>query len=70
MGAFFLSTWDGMTVSIRPSSTQNHKNKIIETPNQPKQISNKSIFNTSKVERSQKLVWGLPDGVCRLNPKP
>jgi hypothetical protein len=53
------------------SSTQNHK-KVIETPNQPieiKKISNKSMFNTSKVKRSQKFVWGLPDGVCRLNPK-
>jgi hypothetical protein len=53
------------------SSTQQHK-KVIETPNQPieiKKISNKSMFSSSKVKRRQKLVWGLPDGVCRLNSK-
>jgi hypothetical protein len=60
--------------SIRQSlqnSTQKHK-KIKETPNQPieiKIISNKSMFSTSKVKRRQKFVWGLPDGVWRLNPK-
>jgi hypothetical protein len=39
-----------------------HK-KIIETPNQlieTKEISNKSVFSTSKVKRSQKLVWSYP----------
>jgi hypothetical protein len=53
------------------SSTQQHK-KFIETPNQPieiKKISSKSMFSTSKVTRRQKFAWGLPDGVCRLNPK-
>jgi hypothetical protein len=53
------------------SSTQKHK-KVIETPNSPieiKKISNKSMFSTSKVKRRQKFVWGLPDKVCRLNPK-
>jgi hypothetical protein len=53
------------------SSTQKHK-KVIETPNQPieiKKISYKSMFSTSKVKRRQKFVWGLRDGVCRLNPK-
>jgi hypothetical protein len=52
-------------------STQNHK-KIIETPNQPietKKISNKRMFSTSKVKRSQKRVWGLPEGICRLELK-
>jgi hypothetical protein len=34
-----------------------------------KKISNKSMFSTSKVARRQEFVWGLPDGVCRLNPK-
>jgi hypothetical protein len=53
------------------STTQKHK-KVIETPNQPieiKKISNKSMFSISKVKRRQKIVWRLPDGVCRLNPK-
>jgi hypothetical protein len=53
------------------SSTQKYK-KVIETPNQPieiKKISNKSMFSTSKVKRRLKFVWGLPDGICRLNPK-
>jgi hypothetical protein len=53
------------------SSTQKHK-KVIETPNQPieiKKISNKSMFSTSKVKRRQKIVWGLPYEICRLNPK-
>jgi hypothetical protein len=53
------------------NSTQKHK-KVIETPNQPieiKTISNKRIFSTSKVKRRQKFGWGLPHGVCRLNPK-
>jgi hypothetical protein len=51
------------------SSTQNHK-KVIETPNQPieiKKISNESMFSTSKVKRRPKIVWRLPDGVCRFN---
>jgi hypothetical protein len=59
------------TPKVENKTTQKHK-KVIETPNQPieiKKISNKSMFNTSKVKRSQKFVWGLPDGVCRLNPK-
>jgi hypothetical protein len=53
------------------SSTQKHK-KVIETPNQPieiQKIYNKSMFSASKMKRRQKFVWGLPDGVCRLNPK-
>jgi hypothetical protein len=53
------------------SSTQKHK-KVLETPNQPieiKKISNKCMFSTSKVKRKQKFVWGLPDRICRLNPK-
>jgi hypothetical protein len=29
----------------------------------------KTVFRTLKVERSQKFVWGLPDGICRLHPK-
>jgi hypothetical protein len=40
------------------SSTQNHK-KMIETPNQPIETKNflkKSMFSTSKVNRSQKFV--------------
>jgi hypothetical protein len=37
------------------SSTQKHK-KVIETPNQQIKI--------------KKFVWGLPDGICRLHPKP
>jgi hypothetical protein len=27
------------------------------------------MFSSSKVKRRQKFVWGLPDRVCRLNPK-
>jgi hypothetical protein len=58
--------------SIRQSlQAQQHK-KVIETPNQPieiKKISNKSMFIPSKVKRRPKFVWGLRDGVCRLNPK-
>jgi hypothetical protein len=53
------------------SSTKKHK-LVIETPNQPihiKNISNKSMFSTSKVKRRQKFVWRLPDGVYSLNPK-
>jgi hypothetical protein len=53
------------------SSTQKHK-EVIETLNQPieiNKISNESMFSTSKVKRRQKIVWGLPDAVCRLNPK-
>jgi hypothetical protein len=53
------------------SSTQKHK-KVIETPNQPIEITkilNKSMFSTSKVNRRQKFVWELPDGICRLNTK-
>jgi hypothetical protein len=54
------------------SSTQKHK-KVIEIwccePSEIKKISNKSMFSTSKVKRRQTLVWGLPDRVCRLNPK-
>jgi hypothetical protein len=53
------------------NSTQKHK-KIIKTPNQPiekKKISNKSMFNTSKVRRRQKFKRGLHDGVCRLDLK-
>jgi hypothetical protein len=62
------------TESIRQSLQAQPKNKkkVIETPNQPieiKKISNKSMFSTSKVKRRQKFVWGLPDRVCRLNPK-
>jgi hypothetical protein len=53
------------------SSTQKHK-KVIETPNQPikiKKIPNKSMFSISKVNRRPEFVWGLPNGVYRLNPK-
>jgi hypothetical protein len=56
--------------SIRPNLQAQLKN--INQPNQPieiKKISNKSMFGTSKVKRRQKFVWGLPDGVCKLNPK-
>jgi hypothetical protein len=79
---FYMETPEGLnsekhkdTYEIYPtkfaSSTRKHK-KIIEIPNQTietKQISNKSMFSTSEVKRSQKFVWGLPDGICRLNPK-
>jgi hypothetical protein len=34
-----------------------------------KKFSNKSLFSTSKVKRRQKFIWGLPDGVYRLNLK-
>jgi hypothetical protein len=56
---------------IFASSTQKHKNSCRNTKstNRNKKISNKSIFSTSKVKRRRKFVWGLPDGVCRLNPK-
>jgi hypothetical protein len=45
--------------------------KIIETRNQTteKKILKKSMFNTSKVKRSQKFMWRLPDGICKLDPK-
>jgi hypothetical protein len=45
--------------------TQNPK-KNIGTSNQPiktKIFPKKSIFSTSNVFRSQKYVWGLPDGI-------
>jgi hypothetical protein len=29
----------------------------------------KTMFRTLKMERSQKFVWELPDGICRLDPK-
>jgi hypothetical protein len=61
----------GIYPTMFANSTQN-PNKIIETPNQPieiKKYSNKRMFSTSKVKRSQKFVWELPDGICRLNPK-
>jgi hypothetical protein len=29
----------------------------------------KSMFSTLKKKRSQKFVWGLPDGICRIDPK-
>jgi hypothetical protein len=51
------------------SSSQKHK-KVIETPNQQieiEKISNKSMFSTTKVNRRQKFVWGLPDGLTQ-NP--
>jgi hypothetical protein len=51
--------------------TQNPK-KIIRTSNQPirtKFFPKKSMFSTLKVLRSQNLVWGLPDGICGLDPK-
>jgi hypothetical protein len=41
----------------------------IKSTNQNKKFPNKSMFSTLKVKRSQKSVWGLPDGICRLNPK-
>jgi hypothetical protein len=28
-----------------------------------------SIFSTSKIDKNQKFIWDLFDGVCRLNPK-
>jgi hypothetical protein len=28
-----------------------------------------SMFRTIKVKKSQKFVWGLPNGICRLDPK-
>jgi hypothetical protein len=46
--------------------------KNINQQNQPieiNKISNKSMFGTSKLKRRQKFVWGLPDGICKLNPK-
>jgi hypothetical protein len=53
------------------SSTHKHK-KVFKTPNQPNEIkiiSNKSMLSTSKVNRRQKFVWELLDGVFRHNPK-
>jgi hypothetical protein len=47
-------------------STQNPK-KIIRTPNLPIRTKNspkKTMVSTLKVYRSQKFVWGLPDGIC------
>jgi hypothetical protein len=41
----------------------------INTTNQNKNVPNKSMFSTLKVIRSQKFVWELPDGICRLKPK-
>jgi hypothetical protein len=49
--------------------TQNSK-KIIGTPNHPirTKIFPKCILGILKVSRSQKFVWGLPDGI-RLGTK-
>jgi hypothetical protein len=46
--------------------------KIIGTPNlliKTKKVLKKSMFSTSNVYRSQKFVWGLPNGICRLDSK-
>jgi hypothetical protein len=34
-----------------------------------RKFSKKSMFSTLKVKRSQKFVWGLPGGICGLDPK-
>jgi hypothetical protein len=56
----------------------NIKKKFVGTLNQPIRkmfakntfkVLNKSMFSTSRVKRREKFVWGLPDGVCRLNAK-
>jgi hypothetical protein len=42
--------------------------KIVGTSNQPIRIKNfpkKSIFSILKKKRSQKFVWGLPNGIYR-----
>jgi hypothetical protein len=53
-------------------STQNPK-KIIRTPNLPIRTKNskkKTMLRTLKKKRSQKFVWELPDGICRLTGTP
>jgi ribosomal protein S17E len=37
--------------------------------NHDESFSRKSMLSTLKKKRSQKFVWGLPDRMCRLNPK-
>jgi hypothetical protein len=46
-------------------STKNPE-KIIEIPNL---LIKTKILAKKKVKRSQKIVWELLDGICRLNPK-
>jgi hypothetical protein len=49
--------------------TQNREKKLIGTPNQlirTKTFQKKSIFSILKVQRSQKLVQKLPDGIRTL----
>jgi hypothetical protein len=51
------------------ASSQNQK-KNIETPNQPietRNFSKKSMFSTSKLERSQKILCGLRNELCILD---
>jgi predicted patatin/cPLA2 family phospholipase len=50
---------------------KNEKKKFSEHQiNQSEQkFSQKTMFSALKMQRSQKFVWGLPDGICRLNPK-
>jgi hypothetical protein len=52
-------------------ATQNPK-KITGTSNQPirtKILPKKSVFSTLKKKWSQKFVWELADGICRLDQK-
>jgi hypothetical protein len=52
-------------------STQNPK-KIIETPNQllRTNIFPKKVCLVPKKKRNRTFLWELPDGICRLHPKP
>jgi hypothetical protein len=51
--------------------TQNPKKiyQNIKSTDQDEHFSKKIMLSTLKKKRSQKLVWELPDGICRLNAK-
>jgi hypothetical protein len=50
-----------------PNPKKNYKN--IKSTNQNEIFPKKNMFSTLKVYRSKKFVWGLPDGICGLDPK-
>jgi hypothetical protein len=56
---------------IWTNSTQNPKkiNLISNLPIKTNIFAKNTKFRTLNVEKSQKYVCGLPDGICRLDPK-
>jgi hypothetical protein len=52
-------------------STQNSKKKYqnIKSTNQNENVPKISMFSTLKLLKSQKFVWGLPNGIWGLDPK-